>query len=236
MSFFNELKRRNVFRVGIAYLIGAWLLLQISDVVLNNIAAPGWVFKVIMLIVGIGLPIALFFAWAFELTPDGVKRESEVDRSQSNRQQSGRKLDRGIIVVLVLALGYFVWESRFSEPGSEPFSQEADVPSTMIGTEKRDLTPAVASLAETHSVAVLPFINMSSDPEQEYFSDGITEEIINALVKIPGLSVPARTSVFGFKGQQSDVREIGTQLGVAHGQHPHTGQAGAYNGTADQGR
>ncbi len=218
MSFFNELKRRNVIRVGIAYLIGAWLLLQISDVVLNNIAAPGWVFKAIMLLVGIGLPISLFMAWAFELTPDGVKRESEVDRSQSIRQKTGHKLDRGIIVVLVFALAYFVWESRL---------QESDVIPAKAGTSQSPFPPGQipasagmtgdsAGVTPENSIAVLPFVNMSSDPEKEYFSDGITEEIINALVKIPGLSVPARTSVFGFKGEQGDVRKIGQQLGVAH--------------------
>lgn len=207
MSFFVELKRRNVFRVGIAYLIGAWLLLQISDVVLNNIDAPGWVFKAIMLMVAIGLPVALFLAWAFELTPEGVKRDNEVDRTQPRYQETGRKLDRGIIVILVVALGYFVWESRFDRNTATP----AVTNSTAI-----DQPAAQASIDEPQSVAVLPFVNMSSDPEQEYFSDGITEEIINALVKIPGLSVPARTSVFGFKGQQGDIKSIGEELGVAH--------------------
>jgi TolB-like protein len=207
MSFINELKRRNVFRVGVAYLIGAWLLLQIADVVLGNISAPEWVFKVIMLVVGIGLPLALFFAWAFELTPGGVKREHEVDRSQSMRQKTGLKLDRGIIVILVVALGYFVWESRFeSDEVTPPVAHSAQI----------DQPATQTSVDQEQSVAVLPFVNMSSDPEQEYFSDGITEEIINALVKIPGLSVPARTSVFGFKGQQGDVKNIGEQLGVAH--------------------
>jgi len=209
MSLFNELKRRNVFRVGIAYLVGAWLLLQIADVVLNNIEAPGWVFKAIMLLVGIGLPISLFFAWAFELTPDGVKRESEVDRSQSIRTQTGQKLNVGIIVILVIALSYFVWESRFDDDVATP----APVESTVAVTEE---PTAEETVTELQSVAILTFVNMSSDPEQEYFSDGITEEIINAVVKIPGLSVPARTSVFGFKGQQGDVRKIGQELGVAH--------------------
>jgi len=210
MSFFTELKRRNVFRVGIAYLIGSWLLAQIAELLLATFSAPDWTMKFIVVALMIGFPIALFFAWAFELTPDGVKRESEVDRSQSIRQHTGSKLDRGIIVILVIALAYFVWESRF-EKGSEPFSQEATMQAVKAGNEKRALTPFL-----TKSVAVLPFVNMSSNPEQEYFSDGITEEIINALVKIPGLSVPARTSVFGFKGQQGDVRKIGEQLGVAH--------------------
>jgi len=213
MSFFSELRRRNVFRVGIAYLIGAWLVMQISDVVLNNIEAPGWVFKAIMLLVGIGLPVSLFFAWAFELTPDGVKREADVDRSHSIRRETGRKLDRSIIVILMIALAYFVWESRFEEKGEKG-------PDTFSGLPAEQTSQVVGQKMYPapfpQSVAVLPFVNMSSDPEQEYFSDGITEEIINALVKIPGLSVPARTSVFGFKGQQGDVRLIGEQLGVAH--------------------
>jgi len=178
-------------------------------VVLNNIAAPDWVFKAIMLVVGIGLPVSLFFAWAFELTPEGVKRESEIDRSQSIRAKTGHKLDRSIIVILVAALAYFVWESRYNTDSSPTPSGET------VAVTKADQVAQTAP-AELQSVAVLPFINMSSDPEQEYFSDGITEEIINALVKIPGLSVPARTSVFGFKGHQGDVRKIGEQLGVAH--------------------
>ena len=228
MSFFTELKRRNVFRVGIAYLIGSWLLAQIAELILGTFNAPEWTLQFIFVVLLIGFPIALFFAWAFELTPDGVKRESEVDRSQSNQQKTGQKLNRGIIIALVLALAYFIWESRFADtaqPGSDPFSQRTTSQTTDVG-EKRALTPDEAdpnSVAATNkpakanqSVAVLPFVNMSSDPEQEYFSDGITEEIINALVKIPGLSVPARTSVFGFKGQQGDVRKIGEQLGVAH--------------------
>ena len=199
MSFFSELKRRNVFRVGIAYLIGSWLLAQIAELLLDTFKAPDWTMQFIVVVLMIGFPIALFFAWAFELTPDGLKRESEVDRSESIRRETGQKLNRGIIVILVVALGYFVWESRFanrSETGSDPFSQANAGQTTVVG-EKRALTPIEANPtsieateagpATSKSVAVLPFVNMSSDPEQEYFSDGITEEIINALVKIPGL-------------------------------------------------
>jgi len=219
MSFFAELKRRNVFRVGIAYLIGSWLLAQIAELLLDTFNAPEWTMKFIVVVLLIGFPIAVFFAWAFELTPDGIKRESEVDRSQSIRRETGQKLNRGIIVILVIALAYFVWESRFSRTASEPFVQPASEQTTGVA-DKKTSTPDDARTqavgVENRSVAVLPFVNMSSDPEQEYFSDGITEEIINALVKIPGLSVPARTSVFGFKGHQGDVRKIGDQLGVAH--------------------
>jgi hypothetical protein len=113
MSFFNELKRRNVFRVGIAYLVVCWLVMQVADVVINNIGAPDWLFRAIMLVLGLGFPIVLIFAWAFEMTPDGLKKEKDVDRSQSVAPKTGRKLDRAIIGIMALALIYFVWESRF---------------------------------------------------------------------------------------------------------------------------
>ena len=115
MSFISELKRRNVFRVGIAYAVSAWVLLQVVDLVLENIAAPDWVMQIFMLALAIGFPIALIFAWAFELTPDGVKLEKDVDRSESISPKTGRKLDRTIIMILVLAVVYFIWESRFAE-------------------------------------------------------------------------------------------------------------------------
>ena len=209
MSIFIELKRRNVFRVGIAYLIGSWLLAQIAELLLDTFNAPEWTMQFIVVVLMTGFPIAIFLAWAFELTPDGIKRDAEVDPARSIRKETGNKLDRSIIVILVIALAYFVWESRFSSNNETPAIAETEV-------QTKPETQAVAAKNTEKSVAVLPFINMSSDKEQEYFSDGITEEIINALVKIPGLSVPARTSVFGFKGQQGDVRKIGEQLGVAH--------------------
>ena len=106
MNFFTELKRRNVVRVGIAYVVGAWLLMQVADIVFEAIGSPPWVMQTLLAILAIGLPVALFLAWAFELTPEGVKRESEVDRSQSITSVTGRKLDRSIIVILLLALGY----------------------------------------------------------------------------------------------------------------------------------
>jgi len=210
MSFFDELKRRNVIKVGIAYAVVAWLAMQFTDIILNNVQAPGWVFHVILLLLLIGFPIALIFAWAFELTADGIKKESEVDRSQSIRKETGRKLNVAIIGILAIVAVYFFWESRFDR---EP----VDATTNAISSEAPDPEPITVEVdAIDKSVAVLPFVNMSSDPEQEYFSDGITEEIINALVKIPNLSVPARTSVFGFKGHQGDVRQIGQQLNVAY--------------------
>jgi len=194
-SIWGELKRRNVVRVAIAYAVVAWLLLQVADVVLDNIEAPTWVFQAILLLLVIGFPLAIIFAWAFEITPEGIKRDEDVDRRESVTAQTGQKLSYVIVGFAVIAVGYFLWTAR-------------DV--------SDEITPTEVDTAQDPSVAVLPFVNMSPDPAQEYFSDGMTEEIINALVKIPGLSVPARTSVFAFRGYSGDVREIGASLGVAH--------------------
>ncbi len=200
MSLFAELKRRNVIRVAIAYVITAWLILQVADVVLGNIGAPGWVFQVILLLLALGLPMAILFAWAFELTPEGLKREKDVDRSESITSQTGRKLDRTIIVVLVIAVGYFAIDKFVLHDHSE------DAPSSAAVTDESSERP---------SIAVLPFVNMSSDTEQEYFSDGISEELLNLLAKIPQFRVAGRTSSFAFKGRNEDLRTIGESLGVS---------------------
>lgn len=191
MSFFDELKRRNVFRVGIAYLIGAWLVIQVADIVLENIGAPAWVMKAILLIAVLGFLIALFFAWAFEATPEGLKRESEVDRTQSITRVTGHKLNRAIIVMLVIALAYFVWESRLSDRA--PVGVPTDA-----------------------SVAVLAFENMSPDPENAFFAEGISEEILNVLAAVDGLRVASRTSAFSFANSDTSITEIASQLDVAH--------------------
>ncbi len=120
MSLFEELKRRNVFRVGIAYVVGSWLLLQFTEVLSGLLELPPQVGPVVVTVVLFGLPLVLIFAWVFELTPEGLKREHEVDREESITGQTGRKLDRVIIVMLVVALGYFIWESRFSQRAPEP--------------------------------------------------------------------------------------------------------------------
>jgi len=196
MSLFNELKRRNVFRVGVAYLIGAWLLAQIADLLIDNIGAPDWVMKTLFVALALGFFLALFFAWAFEMTPEGVKRESEIDRSQSITKTTGSKLDRTIIVILVLALGYFAWD-KFSAP-----------PQSVLPV-------ATEETAIDKSIAVLPFVNMSADADNEYFSDGLSEELLNLLAKVDGLKVAARTSSFKFRNSEADISEIGEQLHVA---------------------
>ena len=154
MSLLNELRRRNVFRVGIAYAVVAWLVLQVADVMIDNIGAPDWLFGAILLVLATGFPLALIFAWAFELTPEGLKREKEVDRSRSIAARTGRKLDFAIIGLLVVALAYFIWESRFAErsPGSTIGPEVARTESAAPGAGDEDLRP---------SIAVLPFDNRS---------------------------------------------------------------------------
>ena len=204
MSFFAELKRRNVIRVAVAYTVIAWVLAQVAEFAFENFGAPDWVLKSVIVILLLGLPIALIFAWAFEMTPEGIKKEKDVDRSQSITPHTGRKLDFVIIGILAVALAYFVYDKFMLSPDTEL---------EITTTEER--TDAVAIEVEK-SIAVLPFVNMSSDPEQEYFSDGISEEILNALAKIQELKVAGRTSSFSFKGKNEDLRLIGEALGVAH--------------------
>lgn len=199
MSLFGELKRRNVFRMAGLYLVGAWLVVQVATTVLPLFGAPGWVARSLVVVLAIGFLPALLFAWVFELTPDGLKRDAEVPAAESVARQTGQRMQRGLIVLLVLALGFFVVDRFVLAP-----KRAAEAP------------VAADAQAVARSIAVLPFVNMSADQEQEYFSDGMTEELLNALAKVPGLEVTARTSVFSLKGKQKDVREIGKLLGVAY--------------------
>lgn len=208
MSFFGELKRRNVFRMGIAYIVVTWVLLQAIDFMLDIISAPNWVMQVFFLAGVAGLPIVLIFAWVFEMTPDGIKRESEIDRSQSVTGSTGRRLDRTIIIFLAFAVVLLLAE-RFIIQKDIPVS----TPTPEVATEQNAVSDQDAA-GNKRSVAVLPFVNMSSDPEQEYFSDGLSEELLNRLAKNDRLHVAARTSSFQFKGQNVDIGDIGRQLKV----------------------
>jgi TolB-like protein len=215
MSFFAELKRRNVFRVGIAYLVVAWLVMQVADVVINNIGAPDWVFQVILLVLAIGFPVVLVFAWAFEMTPDGLKKEKDVDRSQSIAPQTGKKLNNTILVLMALAIAYLLFDkfSGQAQPGSEPFSQNP--PGQAVGAdEKSTRTPAEADVRR-QSIAVLPFENRSRDEDDAFFSDGIHDDLLTQLAKIKDLKVISRTSVMKYKGTQMTIPEIAAELDVS---------------------
>ena len=215
MSFFNELKRRNVFRVGIAYALISWVLLQAADFAFDLIGAPNWVIQALFLLFILGLPGVLIFAWVFEMTPDGIKREKKIDPNQSLTPQTGRKLDRAIIVLLTLAVALLLVERFVNFPGAG----EAD-PNVVTAQSPQSVVPETATYkVETsarQSVAVLPFVAMSNGPDDGYFADGLTEEILNSLAQLPELLVTARTSAFTFKDQDVPVQEIAARLGVAN--------------------
>jgi len=197
MSLFAELKRRNVVRVAAAYLVISWLLLQVSDVLFEALAVPEWATKLLIAFLILGLLPALVFSWIYELTPEGIKRESEVARDGSITQHTARKLDYLTLGALVVVTALF-FADKF------------------IGIGKAPTEPVAQTVTETGnpSVAVLPFVNMSGNKENEYFSDGLTETLLHMLAQVPNLKVAARTSSFAFKGKDVDIREIAAQLGV----------------------
>ncbi|MEM7704482.1 MAG: hypothetical protein AAF358_02960 [Pseudomonadota bacterium] len=207
--FFNELKKRNVFKVGAAYLVLAWLVAQIADTAVPALHLPDWIVTAVFFFALIGFPFALFFAWVFEITPDGIRKESDIAPAEAASAHAGNKLALGVICLLVLVAGYFIYESRFA-PKTEAAPEPAPSKERLTAAESQ----ASADSTDYTSIAVLPFVNMSSDPEQEYFSDGISEELLNLLTKIPRLQVAARTSSFQFKGKNQDIQDIAARLGV----------------------
>ncbi|MEZ5461223.1 hypothetical protein [Dokdonella sp.] len=213
MSLFTELKRRNVIRMAGLYLIGSWLIVQVAETVLPAFDVPAWVLRATIILLAIGFIPALIFSWVFELTPKGIRRESEVDRSQGVVDHTARKLDIAVIV-LMLGLGaFFVWQ-RSSAPESNPSKAHVDETQATVA-EPADNETSTSEIAEA-SVAVLPFVNMSADADNEYFADGISEELLNVLSRIDGLKVASRTSAFTFKGKDIPIPEIARSLGVRH--------------------
>ena len=210
MTLFNELKRRNVFRVGVAYAVAAWLLLQIVDLVLENTNAPDWVMQVFMLAMAVGFPIALIVAWAFEVTPDGVKLAKNVDQNQSISLHTGHKLNRGIIMILSVAV-VFLLTDRFRD---ELFRATETGAAQTENTADTAVDPG--SAGSQKSIAVLPFRDMSAAQDQSYFGEGIAEELLSALVKLDGLHVASRTSTFSLVDEDLDIPAIAKRLGVDH--------------------
>ena len=197
-NLFTELKRRNVFRVVFVYLVASWLILQIADLISPILGVPEWSSKLIFLLLILGFPFALILAWAYEMTPDGLKKEKDIDRDESITNETGRKIDFMIIGALVLALAYNV---IFVNPGS---NSDSAIPPIPIVAKDGKL-----------SIAVLPLVNMSSDTETDYFSDGLAEELLNLLAKVDSLRVAARTSSFAYKGQNQNIQKIGKELNVS---------------------
>ncbi len=192
-NLFEELQRRNVVRVGIAYLLVSWLILQFVDVIAPTLDLPDWFAKVVLVLLLIGLPIALIFSWAFELTSAGLKKTEQVDQSESITHGTGKRINKVIAGALVLAVGFIVYDKFVASP--VPILSEAK--------------------AAVPSIAVLPFADFSENNDQQYFSDGISEEILNLLAKTENLRVAARTSSFAFRAGEQDIRDIGKKLDVS---------------------
>jgi TolB-like protein/Tfp pilus assembly protein PilF len=209
-GFLSELKRRNVIRMAGLYLVGAWLLTQVAATLLPVFEAPGWVMKTIVGILAVGFIPALIFAWVFELTPEGLKRDSEIPEAQSIAPLTAQRMNRLIVALLVLAVVYFGFDKFVLAP-----KREAASVAIALKAEKTK-ADSVKNVIADKSIAVLPFVNMSTDPEQEFFSDGLSEEILNLLAQMGDLKVIGRTSSFAFKGKNEDMRSIGKTLGVAY--------------------
>ena len=210
-----ELKRRNVFRVATFYLVAGWVLLQAGDLLFGALGVPHWSLKLLLGLLVLGFPIALVLSWVYELTPEGVKRANEVDRDASIVGRTATRLDKLIVVLLVVAIGLLVAE----RVGSRREDREA-APSTTAARATSQASSATgdrpASGATPVSIAVLPFLNLSEDKSNEYFSDGLSEELLNVLANVPGLRVIARTSSFAYKGKDVKISDVARELNVDH--------------------
>lgn len=198
MSIFEELRRRNVIRVAALYVVVSWLILQVAELLFAAFELPTWSMRLLIAILLLGLPVALVFSWIFELTPDGLQRESQIDES-SSRHVAARRINIVIVVLLIIAVA--------------TLTIERIVPAT--STDVQTTRQTTTELPE-RSIAVLPFVNISDDPENEYFSEGLSEELLNMLAGVEQLRVTARTSSFSFKDKDVDIRTIGQQLNVAN--------------------
>src|SRR5947208_2668010 len=195
-NFFLELKRRNVYKVAVAYAVVAWLTIQAASIFLPAFNAPQWAMQIVILILVVGFPIALVFSWAFEITPEGIKRESEVQADESITHHTGRKIVALTIVLAVIATGLLIFQ--------------------FVRARSTSSLSTNASSITNKSIAVLPFDNLSGDPQNAYFSEGVQDEILTRLAKIAELKVISRTSTQRFKSAPNDLRQIAQQLGVAN--------------------
>jgi len=210
MNFIADLKRRNVFRMAGLYLVAAWLLVQVCSTVLPVFDVPAWALRAVIVVLAIGFVPALVIAWVFELTPQGLKRDVEVKPQESIAPQTARRMDRWLLVVAVLAIGYFAVDKFVLAPRRD---------AELVARTTEHVTPGAdpeKSKAGARSIAVLPFVSMSTDADNGFFSDGLSEEILNSLARIDGMQVVGRTSSFQFKGKNEDLRDVGQKLGVGN--------------------
>ncbi len=216
MSLFEELKRRNVVRVAVGYVIISWLLMQVGDTLGPALRLPEWIPSALAFFLILGFPVAMYLAWVYELTPEGIKPDRAPGRETGGQASGTRKLNQVIIFAVVLSVTFFAF-NRFvlnddDQPGTQAVADTSELTTHQNGAAKPDSRTS----APHNSIAVLPFINLSSDPEQEYFSDGLTEELLNLLARIPELQVTSRSSAFAYKGKEINIPKVAKSLGVAH--------------------
>jgi TolB-like protein/Tfp pilus assembly protein PilF len=218
LTLFGELQRRNVFRVGIAYAVASWILIQVADTLIPMLGLPDWVPKFVLFLLLIGFVPALIFAWAFELTPDGVKRDSDIDPGQSIASQTGKKLNHAIVILLALAVAYLMLD-KFS--GSRDLGSESNpIVASAVSPdgEEGNLTlnqQAAEPAAMRQSIAVLPFDNRSKLEDDAFFVEGIHDDLLTNLARISDLKVISRTSVSRYIDTKKSIPEIARELGVA---------------------
>ncbi len=194
-SFFEELKYRNVIRVGLAYIVAGWLFAQVVDLAADAFHAPDWLMQMLIVVLLVGLPVALFLAWAYELTPEGVRKAADLLEGAAKDPRSGQLLNRITMIALVIALGWIAWDETHDEP-------------TVASSPAVEVTDK--------SIAVLPFADFSPGGDYAWFADGLTDEILNALARTRDLHVASRTSSFQYRGDAQNIPEVAAALGVAH--------------------
>src|SRR5262249_41110406 len=206
-NFFSQLKRRNVYKVAAAYAVVAWLLIQAASIVLPTFAAPAWAMQVLLVVLALGFPIAAALAWAFEITPEGIKRTEDVSPNESITARPGRKLAGVTIALAVIAVGLFAFRL---------WRQGLISPETPASPPVEAVAPVVLPAPEK-SIAVLPFENLSKEEENAFFADGVQDEILTNLARVTDLKVISRTSVIGYRNKVvRNLRKIGQELGVTH--------------------
>lgn len=203
MALIQELKRRNVIRVGILYLVSSWVLLQFTDVLSSLLPVPPWAGSLVVLLLALGFFPVLIFAWVYEMTPEGIKRESDIDRTRSVTPHTGRKINTVIVVLLVFAIGGLIIDRLIPETPNLVSVTDTELPATTLPSDDR-------------SIAVLPFADLSAAQDQQYFTDGLSEELLNLLVRVDGLRVASRTSSFAFRDSTLGIPAISKELNVAH--------------------
>ena len=211
MSLIAELKRRNVIRMAGLYLVGAWLLVQVAGTVLPMFGAPEWMPRTVVVLLALGFVPALVFAWIFEMTPDGIKRDADVPPEKSIASHTAQRMNRLIVATLVLAVIYFCVDKFVLAP-----RRDAVLVASTTQVAKAEATTQATQKARDNSIAVLPFVNMSDDANNQFFSDGISEELLNVLVRVDGLSVASRTSSFAYRDKSISSLAIAKDLGVGH--------------------